>query len=199
LLLSYLLGVIILSLRFLLQLGSLIWLIITHTKIKEGKYYLIKTGKEMAPFSFFNFIVYNPKKFSSTELDQILIHEKIHVDQWHSLDIILSQLIAIFYWFNPFIWLYNKELQKNLEFIADDFSQYFMQEKKSYQYLLLKTITPNLQMALTNNFYNSLIKKRINMLHKNRIKQNKCNFKFAFIIPVLIAFVFTFNYKSKLP
>jgi len=194
LLLSYLLGVAILAFRFLIQLGSLIWLIFTHTKIKEGNYYLIQTEKEMAPFSFFKFIVYNPKKFSSTELDQILIHEKIHVDHWHSLDIIISQIIAIFNWFNPFIWMYNKELRKNLEFIADDFSQYFMQEKKSYQYLLLKTITPNLQMALTNNFYNSLIKKRINMLHKNRSNKTMY-FKFAFIIPVLIAFVFTFNTK----
>ncbi len=192
LLFLYLTGVIIFSIRFLIQLSSILWLIFTQPKTNEGKYMLIKTGKDIAPFSFFNCIVYNPEKFNATELDQIIKHEKIHVDQLHSMDIILSQFIAIANWFNPFIWLYNKEIQKNLEFIADDFTQYFTHEKKMYQYLLLKTITPNRQLALTNNFYNSLIKKRINMLQKNR--SNKSMYiKFAFIIPILIAFVFTFN------
>jgi bla regulator protein blaR1 len=188
----YLTGVIIFSLRFLIQLSSLLWLIFTQQKIRDGKYILIKTNKNIAPFSFFNCIVYNPEKFNAAELNQIIKHEKIHVDHLHSIDVILSQFITIANWFNPFIWLYNKEVQKNLEFIADDFTQYFTPEKKTYQYLLLKTITPNRQLALTNNFYNSLIKKRINMLQKNR--SNKAMyFKFAFIIPILIAFVFTFN------
>ena len=194
LLFAYLSGVILLSFRFLIRLGSLLWLIISHEKTKDGKYYLIRTENDIAPFSFFNYIVYNPNKFSSTELDQIIIHEKIHADQLHSVDIIISQLIAISNWFNPFIWFYNKEVQKNLEFIADDSSQHFTNEKKTYQYLLLKTITPNQQLALTNNFYNSLIKKRINMLQKNRSNKTMY-FKFAFIIPVLIAFVFAFNTK----
>ena len=194
LLFAYLSGVILLSFRFLIRLGSLVWLIISHKKTKDDKYYLIQTKNDIAPFSFFNYIVYNPNKFSSTELNQIIIHEKIHADQLHSVDIIISQLIAISNWFNPFIWFYNKEVQKNLEFIADDSSQYFTNEKKTYQYLLLKTITPNQKLALTNNFYNSLIKKRINMLQKNRSNKTMY-FKFAFIIPVLIAFVFTFNTK----
>jgi beta-lactamase regulating signal transducer with metallopeptidase domain len=192
LLLIYLIGVIFFFIRFLIQLSSLLWLIISHQKTNVGKYIMIKTSKDIAPFSFFNCIVFNPEKFNSSELDQIILHEKIHVNQLHSFDIILSQFIVITNWFNPFIWLYNKEVQKNLEFIADDLTQHFMHEKKTYQYLLLKAITPNQKLILTNNFYNSLIKKRINMLQKNRSNKTMY-FKFAFIIPILIAFVFTFN------
>lgn len=190
----YITGVIFFTIRYLGRLSSLTWFLYTQQKIKYKQYILIQTSKNLAPFSFFNFIVYNSEKFNESELEHIIAHEKIHVNQLHSLDILLSQFIAIFNWFNPFIWLYNKEIQKNLEFIADEYAQHVTQEKKNYQYLLLKTISPNYQMALTSNFYNSIIKKRINMLQKNRSNKTMY-FKFALIIPILIAFVFTFNTK----
>lgn len=194
LLLSYLTGVVFFTLRFFTQLGSLLWFLFKNPKIKNGKYYLITTKKNITPFSFFNYIVYNPRQFKDLELKHILKHEKIHVNQLHSLDTILSQLMVILNWFNPLIWLFDKEVQKNLEFIADEFAIQLNKEKKHYQYLLLKIIWPNYQMALTNNFYNSLIKKRINMLHKDRSSKTMY-FKFALIIPMLIAFIFTFNTK----
>jgi bla regulator protein blaR1 len=60
---------------------------------------------------------------------------------------------------------------------------------------LLKTSLPNYQMALTNNFYNSLIKKRIVMLHKNRSK-NRNLWKFTLILPLLALFIMSFNTKE---
>ena len=190
----YLTGVLIFTIRLLIQLGSVIWFIYSQQKIKYGKYYLIKTHKNIAPFSFFNYIVYNDNNYDQTELFQILTHEKAHSNQLHSIDIILSNIITTILWFNPFAWLYKKEVQNNLEYIADEHAQYFSKEKQNYQYLLLKTSLPDYQLALTNNFYNSLIKKRINMLQKNRSK-NLMQIKFALIIPVLMAFIFTFNTK----
>ena len=192
--LTYLIGVVFFLIRFLAQLSSLLWFLYQHAKTKKGKYFMIQTDKNKTPFSFFNCIVYNSNQFKEQELKQIITHEKIHVNQFHSLDTILSQLALILNWFNPFVWLYTKEIQKNLEYIADDYAQNIVQEKKNYQHLLLKTVSPNYQMALTSNFYNSLIKKRINMLQKNRSNKTMY-FKFALIIPILIAFVFTFNTK----
>ena len=189
---AYLIGVVFFTLRFLAQLSSLLWYIYKQPKMKKGKYYMIISDKNDTPFSFFNYIVYNPIQFKKSELKQIITHEKIHVNQLHSFDTLLSHLALTLNWFNPFIWQYNKEIQKNLEFIADEFTQNISQEKTKYQHLLLKTISPNYQMALTSNFYNSLIKKRINMLQKNR-SNSTMYFKFAFIIPILIVFVFTFN------
>ncbi|MCF6224124.1 MAG: TonB-dependent receptor plug domain-containing protein [Flavobacteriaceae bacterium] len=194
LLMLYVVGVIFFTIRFFTQLGSLLWFLYKNSKIKNGKYYMITTKKYITPFSFFNYIVYNPAQFKDLELKHILKHEKIHVNQLHSMDTILSQLMVILNWFNPLIWLFDKEVQKNLEFIADEFAFQLNKEKKHYQYLLLKTIWPNYQMALTNNFYNSLIKKRINMLHKNRSSKTMY-IKFTLIIPMLIAFIFTFNTK----
>ena len=188
----YLLGVLFFAARFVIQLGSLAVFVLSHEKVRKDKYILIETRKKIAPFSFFNVIVYNGDAFNRNELDQILAHEIVHADQFHSLDIILVQCLTVFNWFNPFVWFYHKEIQKNLEFVADDLAQAQVIERKKYQYLLLKTISPKYKMALTSNFYNSLIKKRINMLHKNR--SNKSNqVKFALIVPILMAFVFIFN------
>ena len=190
----YFIGVLFFTLRFLAQLSSLLWFMFSQHKIKQGKYHIIKIHKNIAPFSIFNYISYNENNYSKNEINQILTHEKIHANQFHSIDIIFSQIFAIVFWFNPFTWLYNREVQKNLEFIADEKAQYLSKEKKSYQYLLLKTSTPEYRLALTSNFYNSLIKNRINMLQKNRSRK-LMHFKFALIIPVLITFIFTFNTK----
>ena len=191
---AYFIGVIFFSVKFLIQLSSLLWFLYRNPKSKKGNYTFVYTNKNIAPFSFFKYIVLNPKDFSANELDQIIAHEKIHASQFHSIDTILIQILAIFNWFNPFVWLYTKEIQKNLEFIADEFAQGIATKENNYQHLLLKTISPQYQLALTTNFYNSLIKKRIDMLQKNRSSKTM-QFKFLLIIPMLIAFVFTFNTK----
>ena len=117
------------------------------------------------------------------------------MQQYHTIDVILAQIACIAFWFNPFIWLYNNDLKQNLEFIADKTAINDANCKKSYQYTLLKTSVPKHHLALTNNFYNSLIKKRIVMLHKSKSK--KINLlKYSLIIPVLGLFLMSFNTKE---
>ena len=146
-------------------------------------------------FSFFNYIVFNNKQFTSTELKQIINHEKAHAIQWHSLDTLLAHILVILLWFNPFVWLYKKAVQQNLEFLADSYALKLADNEKFYQLTLLKIFQQNYCTEITNNFYNSLIKKRITMLHKNR-STNKSQWKYALLIPLLTAFVFTFNTKT---
>lgn len=190
----YLIGVAFFSIRFLAQLVSLLWLLYAEPKERNNGYNFINSNKNIAPFSFFNYIVYNKNKFNNKELQQVFTHEKIHADQYHSFDILVSQFLAIVLWFNPIVWLYQKEIQNNLEFIADANTLKVSEEKKQYQYLLLKTMSPNYNMTFTTNFYNSLIKKRIEMLQKNPSKQRK-QLKLLVIIPILIVFITTFNTK----
>jgi hypothetical protein len=191
----YLIGITFFGCRLVLQFYSLFLLIRKGDQHKQGHYTFIKTNDVISPFSFFNWIVYNPEQFNENELTQILAHEKVHVRQHHSLDILISQISIIVFWFNPFIWLYKKDLQQNLEFIADNNAQNKLSCKKSYQYLLLKSSVPTHQLALTNNFYNSLIKKRIVMLHKSKSSKIKA-WKSTLIIPVLVMFLMSFNTKE---
>ena len=158
----------------------------------SGSYKLLETNRNITPFSFFDRIVYNPNQFKEEELTHIINHEKVHTKQWHSIDTIISHIACILFWFNPIAWLYKKALQQNLEFIADQKAQHNSLCEKSYQTVLLKTSLQNHQLVITNNFYTSLIKKRIVMLHKS--KSSKINqLKMAFVIPILGLFMMSFN------
>ncbi|MBG7629950.1 MAG: M56 family peptidase, partial [Bacteroidetes bacterium] len=53
---TYLVGIVFFSLKFLLQLISLAFLLSKHELSKKGKYYFIETSKNISPFSFFNII-----------------------------------------------------------------------------------------------------------------------------------------------
>lgn len=190
----YLIGVLFFSLKFLVQLTSLGFLLSNHQLEKKENYYLVETSKNSSPFSFFNIIVFNKSQFSIAEIEQILNHEKAHVLQWHSIDTILAHLLVITLWFNPFVWLYKKAVQQNLEFLADEYALELAEDKQLYQLTLLKTCYNNYCTEITNNFYNSLIKKRIVMLHKNRSK-NKGHWKYVLLLPFLITFVAAFSTK----
>ena len=191
----YVLGVIVFSCSFLIRIASLINLIVKGEIIKGENCTFVRTKQDVSPFSVFNYIVFNPSHFDEFELNQIITHEKVHVLQKHSIDIFLAHLMIILNWFNPIIWLYKNRLEQNLEFIADYEAQKQLNCEKSYQHLLLKSTVPNYKMVLANNFYNSLIKKRIVMLHKTR--SNKLNqFKMAFILPLLAIFLMSFSTKE---
>ena len=192
----YLIVAIALLLRFLFQLYSVFQFIQKEKKQREGRFVFIKTNADINPFSFFKFIIFNPQKHPEKELNLILHHEKIHARQYHSVDILLANLITAVLWFNPLSWAYRKSLQENLEFIADEATVDQAGEKETYQKVLLRVSVANLQPKLTNQFYHSLIKKRILMLNKN--KQSKFTFlKMSFVFPLILAFLLSFNVKTE--
>ncbi len=92
------------------------------------------------------------------------------------------------------MYLYKKAVTQNLEYIADSEAIAQIDDKKSYQMALLKVVSHQNCLPITNHFYQSLIKKRIVMLNKNQ--SNKRNsWKYAVIIPALVAFVILFQVK----
>ena len=62
---------------------------------------VIALAKITAPFSFFGWIFVNPAHYEERELHEIIVHESAHVRQWHSLDMLLGEILCIFFWFNP--------------------------------------------------------------------------------------------------
>jgi hypothetical protein len=188
-------GTLLFSLKLLLELASLAHLIYSNPKKKYRKSIFVESQRNIPPFSFFIWIVFNKSQFNDYELKQIINHEQIHVTHWHSVDLILIQLLTIIQWFNPFVWLYKKELQQNLEYIADKKANEKEMNLKDYQYLLLKTGIGKDPFALTNNFFNSHLKKRIIMLQKS--KTNRFNqIKYALLIPLLAIFMYSFGTKE---
>jgi len=188
----YILGVVFMSIRFFVQFFSLYRLLVKAQHTKYSDYTLVQISKNVTAFSFFNYIVINEKMLGKKDRSYILQHEKIHLEQKHSIDTIIVQIMLIFQWFNPLAWLYKKSLEVNLEYIADNYVQIKSSDKKSYQMLLIKTAVPEYQMALANNFNTSLIKNRIIMLHKNPTKSTQ-KWKYILLLPVILLFMYAFN------
>lgn len=159
---------------------------------RQADFKFIDLQDNLAPFSFFNTIVYNSSLYSISELENILEHEKVHSEQNHTVDVLISRLFCILFWFNPFIWLYKKAILQNLEFIADNEATKKISDKKAYQLTLLKITTHENCVAITNHFYQSLIKKRIVMLNKNQSKKSN-SWKYTLVLPALVAFVSLFQ------
>ncbi len=190
----YIAGILFFLSRFAFQLASLKKLLSGCPSKTTGKFRLLEVSEDIAPFSFFNTIVYNPMLHSEEELDMILKHEKTHARQYHTLDILAINLFTIFQWANPFVWFYKKYLEQNLEFIADRDAVNQVSCKKEYQLTLVR-VSSNNYTTITNNFYQSLIKKRIVMLNK-QTSQSKKLWKLTVILPLLSLFLWSFNTKE---
>lgn len=162
--LTYIAGLVFFFLKFLLS-------IIRISSLKHGKrietidnYNLIYTNEEHIPFSFMNNIFLNGDNVDPL----ILKHEICHVKKYHSLDIILIELMIVVQWFNPFMRLIKRELQDIHEFIADDYVVEDEHDKSNYMMLLLQQCTADNYSNIANNFSFLLTKKRINMIAKKQ-------------------------------
>lgn len=154
--------------RFLVQLSSILWLAHTSERviIHETPVYALR--KAAGPFSFFRMVFLHPESHSDKETDEILTHECTHVSQWHSIDVILSEMMCMACWFNPFVWLLKREVRHNLEYLADNTVIQSGYDSKSYQYHLLGLAHHQSVTTLYNSFNVLHLKNRIMMMNKKR-------------------------------
>jgi TonB family protein len=165
----YLLGVIVFTLRFLLQLFQ----------VRR----LLNINAAGTAFSFFNKTVIDPQLQGFKTIQH---HEEVHSKQLHSLDVLLFEILAILTWFNPVIYFYKHSLKSIHEYLADEQAAKFIGDKEQYALLLVSSAFNIPLSSLTNSFFNqSLLKKRIFMLQQP--KSTKKGFiKYGLFLPVFI-------------
>ena len=173
---------------------KLIKIINVSNSEKRNKLVYVNTNLVHTPFSFFNYIIFNSAVIHPTELENIIKHEEVHSNQKHSLDTLAAKFFIILFWFNPIVWLYRKSMVQNLEFLADNLAIQHVSDKVYYQRTMLKVSTQASNISIVNTFNQSSIKKRIIMLNSNQ-SNRKNAFKYAIVIPVLVAFIMLFQVK----
>jgi len=189
----YWFGVAVFGINFLVQLFTLLYRAYTRPVIRDGRFRIVELSGDKAPCSFWNNIFINPEKYDWETYNQILQHEKIHIEQRHSLDLLLAELVIIFQWFNPFAWQYRKALENNLEYLTDDqLVNHIQVEKTSYQMSLLKVSAPHFPLNLTTNYNQSLLKKRIAMMNVKKSNLHTA-WKYCFLLPLLVFLVCLLN------
>ncbi len=183
----YLLGMGLLLFRSLMEIGNLFKIRSKCRKQDINGITVYANREETEPFSFMQWIFLSPHSYSDSELDEVLTHENTHAREWHSLDIIFIQLIIIFNWLNPFVWLLRSEIRINHEYLADRNVIFSGYNKKNYQYHLIG-LTANPRMAaanLYNNFSVLPLKNRLKMLNKKETS-NIMITKYLMFIPVFL-------------
>lgn len=182
---------------FLLHaLVKIYWLIARNPARYINDIVIIFAKVKGAPFSFFKFIFWDRDiDINTTQSKKMLKHELAHVREKHSIDNILIQINLLAGWFNPFFWLIKKEVQMIHEFIADK-KAVEDGNTASLAAMLLAASYPQQYISLTNPFFFSPIKRRLQMLtnHKN---PRLSYLRRIIALPLLAVVVVLFAFRKK--
>ncbi len=189
--LIYVIGVGVMGLMFLFKLGKIWFIIIKSPKKKMPGYTAVFTGKEHGSYSFFNYAFFPNENVNA----KIVRHEMSHIAHHHSADILFVELMMIIQWFNPFIYLYKRELQSLHEYMADRDVVATGIDKQNYMMLILQQCTAVDFSNMSNNFSFLLTKKRIKMITQSK-KTKGVVIKALLTLPLFALLLFA-NCKSN--
>ncbi len=192
---AYLIGFCIMLFRFLVQIFS-VYRQIKRSKVTKGAgYYLATNNKNITPFSFWKYIVINPNKYDETSFIQILEHERIHIIQRHTIDLVIAELFLIIQWFNPLAWWQRHLMEQNLEFLVDQTLLDNGENKQAYQYHLVQVAVPNSPLSISSNYNASQLKNRIKMMNLQR-SSLAASWKYALLLPVVFLLLVAFTTQT---
>ena len=183
--------------RVLFQFTKLLLLSKRNPSVFVDGQKIICLPKGSAPFSFFGLVFIQPEDHSESDLHEILHHERTHVRQAHTLDVLLAEIVCTLFWINPFAWLLKYDLRENLEFLADKDVVHAGFDPKSYQYHLLRLSYQQSPIRMGNNFNVSQLQNRIKMMNKKRTSQAGWG-KYLLTLPLFAALlVVSYACKNK--
>ena len=181
----YFAGLSIIILRLLLHLFSAFKLFTCSEKKYERDVTLLINEKIKSPYNFFHWI-FLPENFSADKgYNEIIAHERVHASQYHSVDLILIELLSAVMWFNPLVWMMKKSIQLVHEYLADEGALNTGIDKLKYQAILINEVAEGRIICLSSSFNRSTIKKRMIMMSKSKINKNS-RFKILGLIPVTL-------------
>ncbi|MBE4951036.1 hypothetical protein IMX10_20540 [Chryseobacterium culicis] len=144
---------------------------ISGQKYKYRHHNVIVTQENLSPFSFWNTIYMGESYMKNNSIDpRIFLHEKTHIEQKHSLDLLFLELLHIFTWFNPVLFFYKKAVITNHEFLADEAVMNDNYNIRDYQHLILEEILSHQNPNLTHSFNFNNTKKRFIMMNTKKSK-----------------------------
>lgn len=191
----YLIGLLFFLGRFIFRLTQVLSLIRKNAVQKNGSVKFVSIHKDFSPFSFLSYVFVNPEKKDEIGYEKMVAHEMEHIKQGHTFDVLILEIMTVFQWFNPFMWILKRVIRENHEYLADQAVLKAGISPAQYKHLLLNQAV-GFQLEIANNFNSSLIKKRIKMISK--IKSSKFAIsKIVFGVLVAAALVIAFACEQK--
>ena len=190
----YLLGAMVVMARFILGLLRIRKIYLQGEKLVYNNYTVVLSDQAILPFSFMDKVFFHRSYLENSHIQEILHHELTHIKYRHTYDVLFVELVSILFWWNPFIYLYKKEIKQNHEYIADAYAS-DQTHTENYGQILLGHSSSGLELALTNQFFNSHLKKRINMLYKEKSAKYRMS-RYLLVVPLVLFLSILFSFKS---
>ena len=187
----YFTGAFIFLLRLLTQTVILVHLMFKYRIKSLNGMRIVENEKYGLPFSFFNIVFINPKFHTQDELPEILAHEKVHIRENHWFDLLFIELLTVIFWFNPFIWLFERSIKQNHEYLADKGVLAQGHTVGRYQALLVNQLMGMQIIGITNNLNFALNANRLKMMTKKKTHP-LLGLKFVWALPALALLLFAF-------
>lgn len=196
--LLYIIIAVILAAYLVYQVAGMADLLRRHTVENRDGHKLVVINHGTHTFSFFNLIFIPAGLSKGDDYQRVVCHELAHVKQFHSLDILLFQVIKILQWFNPFVYLMETMLKETHEYLADE--AVLKQDSNAGQYrLLLLSQVFGIKPGLFSFFNHSLIKNRLTMMTKRKSPtRNRLKYLIALPFLTLVILVVCCNKAEQL-
>ncbi|MFK2818691.1 M56 family metallopeptidase [Flavobacteriaceae sp. LMIT009] len=193
----FILGASCALLLLVFKVGYIIKLLVKNPRRWKGDIVLVKLLNSISAFSFLHY-VFIGEKINKEEQQSIFKHEMVHVTQKHTLDLLYFEVLRVLFWFNPLVYMYQNRIRSLHEFIADQ-EALKTEEKQEYYQSLLAQVFETQNISFINTFFKeSLIKKRIVMLQKNRSERINL-LKYLFLVPMILGMlVYTSSYAQEI-
>lgn len=176
-------GMVFFTIILLYKFYKLVKLTQNNSFIKKKGYTIATLKNSEDAFSFFN-TIFIGDQLKKEHVESILKHERVHVNEKHTIDLLWFELLRIVFWFNPLVYLYQNRITEIHEFIADKYASKYQQ---NYYQSLLSHAFNVAKFSIVNQFYSSsLIKKRIIMLTKEK-SNSTLKIKYVIALPLIMA------------
>jgi hypothetical protein len=161
----------------------------------DGRFSIINANVSSI-FSCFKWI-FIPLNNNSGISNSIIEHEKLHGRAYHTLDLIATELFVAFLWFNPFVYFFRRDLKSVHEFQIDNSLLKGDVKKSNYLKQMLNNLEcSNKAVGFCNNFNGSTIKKRIEMIMKDKSSKWKLG-RYLFLLPLISLMTMSFSGKAN--
>ena len=180
----YIIGFAVMLWRFCKNLNS--FRIQHEDEISSYKtYQLILRNQVTIPHSFLKRIFVSKKDHGTNKIPAVVLeHEKAHLDQKHSLDILFIESLIVLLWFNPLLYIIRYSMKLNHEFLADRVVLNQGISTTEYQQTLLDHATTSYQQAMANTFTFPIIKKRFHIM-KTHTSNTSLVLRSLALVPIL--------------
>lgn len=162
-----------------------------HSRLtRMNDWTLAESDKIHTPFSFLR-TVYMGLSYTPSEHRMILTHEASHVRHRHSYERIVLSVLRSLLWFNPFLWMAEKDLREVQEWEADHDVLDKGNDLTLYRIAIFKQLfgyNPDISSGLNC----SITKKRFIMMTKTQPGRHAA-LRLAAAIPLLTATFFAFG------